>query len=93
MSSVFDDYDVTFDSRDCANNILTKKVLTKKVDRFLDAKETGKTRYEQFVTEMLEGERSTWDTIKKEKLTTFVSNNETENVTLNNQAVQIKHTK
>ena len=42
---------------------------------------------------MLEGEGSICDTIKNEKLSTFVSNNKKANVTLNNLTVQIKHEK
>ena len=41
--------------------------------------------------EKLEGEGSIWDTIKREKLSTFTSNNKTEKVILNNKTVQIKH--
>ena len=43
------------------------------------------------MTEMLEGEASIWDTVKDEKLSTFVSNNMTENVTPNNLIKQVKH--
>ena len=40
MSSVFDNYDATFDSSDCVYNITTEYLLPEKeADRFSDAKE------------------------------------------------------
>ena len=58
-------------------------------DRFLQAKEIGRTEYKEFVKEKLEGERSIWDR-KKEKIATFVSNNKAFTVTINNETYQIK---
>ena len=61
--------------------------------RFLQAKEIGQTKYEEFVKDKREGEGSIWDTIKKEKIATFVSNNKACTVTINNETYQIKEEK
>ena len=58
-------------------------------DRFLQAKQIGQTKYEEFVKEQLEGEGSIWDTIKKQKIATFVSSYKTFIVTINNEKYQI----
>ena len=91
LSHVFSEHDVTFERQDSVYNIFTKKVLPMHaVDRFLQAKEIGQTKYEEFVKEKLEGEGSILDTIKKEKIATFVSNNKAFTVTINNETYQIK---
>ena len=66
LSHVFNERDVTFEAQDSVYNIFTEKVLSTDVaDRFLQAKQIGQTKYEEFVKEQLEGEGSMWDTIKK----------------------------
>ena len=88
---VFQTHNVNFEASDSVFNILTKKVLpSKEAECFLNAKEIGKARYEQFVEEKIDGNGSTWDTIKREKLSSFVSNNKTLKVTVDNQVVQIR---
>ena len=90
----FSELDVTFEIQDSVHNIFTKKVLpTDVADRFLETKEIGLTKYEAFVKEKLEGEGSTWDTIQKEKIATFVSDNKAFTVTINNEIYQIKERK
>ena len=58
LSHVFNEHDVTFERQDSVYNIFTRKVLPMHaVDRFLQAKEIGQTKYEEFVKKKLEGER------------------------------------
>ena len=66
---VFQTHNVNFEASDSVFNILTRKVLpSKEAECFLNAKEIGKARYEQFVEEKFDGDGSIWDTIKREKL-------------------------
>ncbi|XP_066928378.1 uncharacterized protein [Clytia hemisphaerica] len=72
-------------------NILTKKVLPVKISKSLiQIEEIGQSRYRSFLTEKLEGDGSIWDTIKKQKLGTFVSNNKSSTVTIDNQQFTIR---
>ena len=94
LSHVFSERDVAFEGQDSVYNISTKKVLaTDAADCFLEAKYIGQKKYEEFFKEKLEGEGSIWDTIKKEKIATFVSNKKAFTVTINNQPYQIKEEK
>ena len=68
----------------------TNVVSTDVAHCLLQAKEIGQTKYEEFVKEKLEGKRSIWDTIKKEKIAALVSNNKGFTVTVNNETYQIK---
>ena len=78
MPSVYDNYNFYIWLNNCVYNTLTKTVLSEKeAHRFLVIKKIGHTRYEQFVTEILEDKGSIWDTIKKEKLSPSASNNKT----------------
>ena len=71
-------------------NILTIKVLPDKVStRFLDSLVIGQERYKQFLTCNVEGNESIWDPLKKEKLTTFVNNNKTAKVKIDNKDVYV----
>lgn len=71
-------------------NILTIKVLPDKVStRFLDSLVIGQERYKQFLTCNVEGYESIWDPLKKEKLTTFVNNNKTAKVKIDNKDVYV----
>ena len=91
VSHVFSEHDATFEGEDSVYKIFTKKVLPSDVaDHFLKAKEIGQTKYEEFVKEKHEVEGSIWDTIKKEKIATFVSNNKGFTVIINNETYQIK---
>ena len=56
ISSVFTDYEVSFDESENVFNVLTKKVLPQKpAETFLKVEEIDQERYELFVTEKLEG--------------------------------------
>ena len=58
--------------------------------KFLQAKERGYERHLKFVSEQLNGEKSIWETIKKEKLPTFDSLNKKVTLQLNKKIVRIK---
>ena len=91
ITAVFETHGVTFDRVDNVFNILTKKVLPNKdAQRFLDAKAIGQAKYDKFVKDKLTGEESIWDTMTKEKLSTFAANNKTVKVTLERQIVHIR---
>ena len=62
----------------------------KLAQKFLQAKERGYKRYLKFVSEQLNGEKSIWETIKKEKLPTFDSLNKKVTLQLNKKIVRIK---
>ena len=53
ISSVFTDYEVSFDESENVFNVLTKKVLPQTAEPFLKVKEIGQECYESFVTEKL----------------------------------------
>ena len=54
ISSVFPDYEVSFDESENVFNVLTKEVLPQKTaEPFLKVKEIGQECYESFVTEKL----------------------------------------
>ena len=91
LTSVFEEYDITFDAQDSVYNVFTKKVFPQEnASRFLQAREIGQARYDTFVKENMDSDKSIWDTIKKEKLSTFVSNNKSVTVTVDNQVIKIK---
>ena len=50
----------------------------------------GRKKYKDFVKERIEGETSIWNTIKKEKLPTFASNNKSATVKVNNELLVIR---
>ena len=50
----------------------------------------GEEKYECFIKERIESDSSTWDTIKKEKLPTFIDNNKVTNVKVNGETSHIK---
>ena len=58
--------------------------------QFLKLREIGEEKYLNFVNEQLTGEKSIWDTIKKVKLPTFVTNNKQVTIQVNKQLVNIK---
>ena len=88
-SAIFNTYNVNFNHTDSVYNILAMKVLpAKESTRFLDSVKIGQERYEQFINQNVEGDSSTWDTLKKVMLPPFVNNNETVKVKENNKDVQ-----
>ena len=57
---------------------------------FFDSVKICQVRYEQlFINQNVEGDSSTWDTLKKVMLPTFVNNNKTVKVKVNNKEVQV----
>ena len=71
-------------------NILTKKVVPNKNDQyFLDSKAISQVKYDKFVKGKLTEEESFWDTMTKEKLSTFAANNKTVKVTMERKIVNI----
>ena len=59
-------------------------------ERFLKIKDIGEEKYRNFIAERIESNKSIWDTISKEKIETFSSNNKSVNVKVNNSFVEIK---
>ena len=56
ISSVFTDYEVSFDESENVFSVLARKVLAQKTaETFLKKEEIGQEHYESFVTEKLEG--------------------------------------
>ena len=56
ISSVFTDYEVSFDESENVFNVLAKEVVPQKTaETFLKVEEIDQKRYESFVTEKLEG--------------------------------------
>ena len=91
ISTVFKTHGVNFDLSDVVCNILIKKVLPNFVaERFLEVRPFGQEKYNEFVKQKLEGDGSIWDSIKKEKLNTFSSNNKKFTVSANKQLVQVR---
>ena len=89
--SIFSTYNINFDPFYAAYNILTKKVLREKeTTRFLQVETIGQERYTSFVKEKLEGIELIWDTLKKEKLLTFINNNKTVLVRIDTKDVQVR---
>ncbi|XP_066916048.1 uncharacterized protein [Clytia hemisphaerica] len=79
------------ETKDDVYNVLTKKVLPDKMaETFIKVEEIGEKRYKSFIADKLEGEGSIWDTIKKEKITTFVINNRSTTVMIDNRLVTIR---
>ena len=71
-------------------NILTKKVVPNKNGQyFLDSKAISQVKYDKFVKGKLTEEESFWDTMTKEKLSTFAANNKTVKVTMERKIVNI----
>ena len=90
LPGIFNTYNVNFNHTDSVYNILTMKVLpAKESTRFLDSVKIGQERYEQFINQIVEGDSSIWDTLKKVMLPTVVNNNETVKVKVNNKDVQV----
>ena len=56
----------------------------------MSVKEIGEQKYWDFVNERLLGNKSIWDTMKKTKLPTFISNNVQIKVLVNNQYLTLK---
>ena len=56
----------------------------------MSVKEIGEQKYWDFVNERLLGNKSIWDTMKKTKLPTFISNNVQIEVLVNNQYLTLK---
>lgn len=88
---VFKTCSVEFNHNDNVYNILTMKVLPAKESTcFFDSVKICQERYEQlFINQNVEGDSSTWDTLKKVMLPTFVNNNKTVKVKVNNKEVQV----
>ena len=90
ISTVFKTHGVNFDGSDVVYNILTKKVLPNIVaEQFLEVRSIGQDKYNEFVKQKL-GDGSIWDSMKKEKLNTFSSNNKKVTVSVNKQLVQVR---
>ena len=90
LSSIFSTYNINFDLPDVVYNILAMKVVPEKeVNPFLQVEIIDQERYTLFVKEKLEGRGSIWDTLKKEKLPTFINNNITVKVKIDNKDVQV----
>ena len=71
-------------------NILTKKVVPNKNGQyFLGSKAISQVKYDKFVKGKLTEEESFWDTMTKEKLSTFAANNKTVKVTMERKIVNI----
>ena len=56
---------------------------------FLDSKAISQVKYDKFVKGKLTEEESFWDTMTKEKLSTFAANNKTVKVTMERKIVNI----
>ena len=66
------------------------KVLpVKESTRFLDSVKMVHERYEQFINQNVEGSSSSWDTLKKVMLPTFVNNNRKVKVKVNNKDAHV----
>ena len=61
----------------------------KEATRFLQLETIGQERYTSFVKGKLEGSGLILDTLKKEKLPTFINNNETVKVKIDNKDVHV----
>ena len=91
LTNAFENFGVTFDNTESLVNVLTNKVMpAESVLKFLSVKEIGSERYNNFVSQQLNGETSIWETIKKEKLPTFESLNKKITVKVNKKTVSIK---
>ena len=89
LDETFKTQNVNFDESECVFNVITKKVLNRKLAEFL-AHETIRKELENFTKERFEGEKSIWDPITKRKLPTFGSNIKTVSVKIKDQLVQVK---
>ena len=89
LDETFKTQNVNFDESECVFNVITKKVLNRKLAEFL-AHETIRKELENFTKERFEGEKSIWDPITKRKLPTFGSNFKTVTVKIKDQLVQVK---
>ena len=70
---------------------MTKKVLATDVaETFFSMREAGNSKYCEFVSEKLLGSKSISDTIKREKLPTFIKNYTQTKFTIDKQLVNIK---
>ena len=91
LTSVFENFNIGFETTETLANVITNKVMPVELaQKFLQAKERGYERYLKFVSEQLNGEKSIWETIKKEKLPTFDSLNKKVTLQLNKKIVRIK---
>ena len=66
-----------------------KAVSEKEATLFLQVEVIDQERYMSFVKEELEGSGSILDTLKKEKLRTYINNNKIVKVKIDNKDVQI----
>ena len=57
--------------------------------KFLNAVYSSKDKYDLLIKERLIGEKSSWDTITKKKIPTFVFNNKEITITINKELVKI----
>ena len=57
---------------------------------FINLENIGKEKYHKFLEDQLNGEKSIWDTITKEKLPTFITSNKQVTVKINKQLVNVK---
>jgi hypothetical protein len=70
---------------------MTNKVMSNEnANKFLKVKEIGEEKYNKFIEERLTGEMSIWDTIRKEKIPTFVNNSKQITVAVNKELVNLK---
>ena len=91
VQEIFEVHNVNFEKTTSVFNIITKKVMPACAsERFLKIKDIKKEKYRNFIVERIEGNKSIWDTISKEKIETFSSNNKSVNVKVNNSFVQMK---
>ena len=90
LLSVFSTYNINFGPSDVVFNIFIIKVLPEKeATRFLQVENIGQERYTSLVKEKLERSGSIWDTLKKERLPTFINNNKTVKVKIDNKNVHV----
>ena len=66
-----------------------KALSEKEATLFLQVEVIDQERYMSFVKEELEGSGSILDTLKKEKIRTYINNNKIVKVKIDNQDVQI----
>lgn len=66
-----------------------KGLSEKEATLFLQVEVIDQERYMSFVKEELEGSGSILDTLKKEKIRTYINNNKIVKVKIDNQDVQI----
>ena len=84
LTEVMNAFNVSFNNSSNVYNIFPKKVMPQQfATKFLILENIGKEKYHKFLKEQLNGEKSIWDTITKEKLPTFINSNKQVTVKIN----------